>query len=297
MSSASSSPTVGLAMLVKDEADGIAATLASALPAVDAWTVLDTGSTDATRDIVRDALDGVPGELLEHPFDGFGPSRTRLLKAAAGKADYTLMLDADHTLHLDGHRPDLSADAYLVRVLGDEQWRLPLLTRSGHPFEYKGAAHSYLDSETPFTHEPTEWLAIDGGPGATDEKIARDRVLLEQSFAADPADARTVFYLAQTYRFLGQIEDAIRFYRLRVGMGGYQEEVYFSRYQIGCLLSTHVSFAQGASELLAAWQDRPTRAEALRALANAANAVADKIPLPDDMLFVWPSAYRQEAAA
>jgi hypothetical protein len=31
--------------------------------------------------------------------------------------------------------------------------------------------------------------------------------------------------------------------------------------------------------------------EALRALANAANSVAEKTPQPDDILFVQPAAY------
>jgi hypothetical protein len=74
-------------------------------------------------------------------------------------------------------------------------------------------------------------------------------------------------------------------------MGGWDEEVYYSRYMLGCLLSDNISFAQGASELLEAWYRRPSRAESLRALARAANNVADKLDVPDDVLFVTPSSY------
>jgi glycosyltransferase involved in cell wall biosynthesis len=290
-------PTIGLAMIVKDEAENVRACVESALPVIDAWTVIDTGSTDDTPAIVHDALAHLDGELLHRPFDGFGPARTALLEAARDRADYTLMLDADHTLHIEGDRPDLTADSYLIRIRGDMEWRLPLLTRSAHPFVYRGVAHSYLNSDLLVVEEPLDWLSIDGGPGASQEKLEGDRMLLERAFGDDPTDTRTVFYLAQTYRFLGLVDQAIQLYRLRACMGGFEEEVYFARYQLGRLLCEHVAFAQGAPELLQAWLDRPIRVEALRALANAANAVADKTEMPPDNLFVFPDAYKRAEAA
>ena len=289
--------TVGLAMLVKDGEETLPAAVESLLPLIDAWTVIDTGSTDNTRTIVRRALKGKPGRLLKRTFKGFGRSRSELLREARNAADYTLMIDADHTITITGDRPDLTADAYMLRIRSRaDTWRLPLLTRSSHPFEYRGAAHAYLATDQPNTREDTDWLTIHGGAGATVEKLERDLALLEADFLAHPDDARTVFYLAQTHRDLDHHEQAMFFYRLRVNMGGWQEEAYWARYQLGCLLSEHVSFAQGALELFQAWQERPTRIEALRALANAANAVADKAALPDDALFVRTSAYRKAAA-
>jgi glycosyltransferase involved in cell wall biosynthesis len=287
--------TVGLAMLVRDEADGIAATLARIRPIVDAWTVIDTGSEDGTQELVRESLAGLPGRLLERQWVNFGHNRSELLREAAGSADYLLMLDADHTLHIDGERPAHDADSYLVRVRSRDEWRLPLLTRACHPFEYRGVAHSFLASDAPTRTEPTDWVSIDGGPGATRGKLERDRKLLEQAFLDNPEDARTVFYLAQTYRDLDLHAQAIRFYLLRAGMGGFAEEAYFARYQAGVLLCEHVAFAQGAPELLRAWQERPSRIETLRALANVANAVADKAALPDDVLFVGRHAYKEAA--
>lgn len=285
--------TIGLAMLVKDEAETLPETLPAILPAIDAWTIMDTGSRDNTRQVVRKLLADHPGELLERPFDGFGPSRTALLAAARDRSDYTLMLDADHVLHVHGDRPDLTADAYLLRI--EDAWggSLPLLTRSDHPFEYRGVAHSYLASDQSPTIEPTDWLTVDGGPGASVEKLERDLELLTEEFAKNPNDPRTVFYLAQTHRDLDQPHEAIRFYRLRAEMDGFDEETYYARYQLGVLLSGHVGFAEGADELLKAWRSRPHRVEALRALAAHAEHVADKYPVPTDRLFVNPADYKE----
>jgi len=286
-------------MLVRDEGEVIVQSLSRIRPVIDAWCVIDTGSLDDTLERVRWALKDIPGELHERTWVNFGHNRSELLALAAGHADYLLTLDADHVLHIEGERPELTADSYLMRIRGTGrlQWRLPLLIRAGHPFTYRGAAHSYLASDVQTRTAQLDWLWIEGGPGASQEKLERDRVLLEQSYIDNPADARTVFYLAQTYRDLHMVDHAIGFYRLRSGMGGFDEEVYVARCELGKLLVEHVAFAQGAPELLRAWQDRPTRIEALRALANAANAVADKASLPNDNLFVLPHCYREAQTA
>lgn len=288
--------TIGLAMLVKNERESLPTTIERIKPAVDSWTVMDTGSSDGSQDLACELLADLPGELVERPFDGFGPSRTALLQAAADKAEYTLMLDADHILHIHGDKPSLTADSYLIPVRnGGLSWRLPLLTRSAHPFEYRGVAHAYLATNQQATSANLDWVSIDGGGGASRDKLERDRILLEQAHADDPTDTRTCFYLAQTYRDLDMPLEAIRLYLLRAEMGGYEEERWFARYQAGVLLGAHVEGLQGAEQLVKAWRERPSRAEALRALARLADAVADKLDQPDDALFVIPSAYRKAA--
>lgn len=291
---------VGLAMLVRDEQENIERAVRQALPVVDHVTIVDTGSVDDTIAIATGVLveTGVPFQMHEREWRGFGPNRTELLELARPHSDYTLMLDADHTLSIDSDKPELTKDAYTITVRGTGKlsWRLPLITRSAHPFEYRGAAHSYLASDTPHTEAATDWLSIDGGSGATVEKLERDRGLLEAEFLAKPDNPRTVFYLARTYDDLDDWQRAITFYRIRAAMNGWEEETYYARMRLGVLLCEHISFAQGAPELLAAWQGRPTRIEALRWLANCANAVADKAAIPEGALFLRPDLYRQEAA-
>ena len=63
-------PLLGLVMIVKNEARGIVDTLASVIPFVDRWTILDTGSTDGTQDLIRQHV-GPDGQLFEEPFVDF----------------------------------------------------------------------------------------------------------------------------------------------------------------------------------------------------------------------------------
>lgn len=84
---------ISLAMIVKNEAASLAACLRSAEPAVDEIVVVDTGSTDRTREIARD-FGAVVHEWVWR--DDFADARNQALGYASG--DWVLVLDADERL-------------------------------------------------------------------------------------------------------------------------------------------------------------------------------------------------------
>ena len=61
--------TITLCMIVKNESKVIERCLASVLPVIDHWMILDTGSTDGTQEKIREFFNnvGIPGELHEEP--------------------------------------------------------------------------------------------------------------------------------------------------------------------------------------------------------------------------------------
>jgi hypothetical protein len=203
----------------------------------------------------------------------------------------------------------LTADEYLLPILGGFTWRLPLLLNGRRQWSYKGAAHSYLVSDgNPCVVENLDCWGIRPGPGAavTREKIERDRILLEQELADEPGNARTVFYLAQTYRDLDMHELAADMYRRRVRMGGWDQEVFWAVYQEG-LIRSWARFEDGVPFLLEAYERRPSRCEPLHVLAAGYHRMGDRhlarmfaetgsrIPMPDDSLFVLAHMYRPES--
>lgn len=286
---------IGLVMVVKDEAEIIGRCIASVKPLISTWTICDTGSTDGTQDMIAELLGDVEGQLVSEPWLNYGYNRTKALEYAHGTADYLLMLDADMQLVVRDKLPKLRADAYMLTVEDgtDFAYRLPLLISGRKDWRYRGVTHEYLDSDAPFTAPNLDqWAVYHSGDGSSrPEKLERDLALLTAEFARDPADPRTIFYLAQTHRDLGHIGEAINLYRFRAEMGGWDQEAYYARYQLGCLLAAHVSFDLGAGELLQAWRQRPERIESLVALGNSALAVAAKAPLSDDSLFVHGDLY------
>jgi hypothetical protein len=285
--------TVGLTMMVKDEAANIERCLAAARPLVDRWTILDTGSTDDTPKLISRMMRGTPGELHRSPFVNFAASRTELMNLARGTADYLMLLDADMTVRYPADRlPPLTADVYEGTILqGTLAYALPILVRGDRAWRYEGVAHSYLAADKGWDGEVLPGLEILDGSSTSDAKLRLDLELLAAEHARNPLDARTCFYLAQTYADLDMFPEAIEKYRARIHLDGWAEETYYARYQLGSLLCQHVSYAEGASHLLAAWEMRPNRTESLRVLANVTTNVADKTPYPTDLLFVKPSAY------
>lgn len=286
--------TVGLAMIVRDEAAVIERSLTAAKPLVDWWTVIDTGSVDDTPDIVEDVMGDLPGTLLRRPWKDFGHNRSELFREAEGTADHLMLLDADMIVCHDGPLPDLDgADVWTGTIEHSVlDYQLPILVNGRREdWRYEGVCHSYLAADKPFTQNRLDGLRVKHEGKTTVAKLERDLELLSEEHRRNPLHARTAFYLAQTYRDLGRIPEAIHMYRVRANLPGWAEETFYARYRLGCLLCEHVSFEQGSVELLAAWKMRPTRVEPLRALARSANRVADKAPYPDDLLFVHRGAY------
>jgi len=75
-----STPLLGVVMIVKNEARGMKETIASFRNHIDHWTILDTGSTDGTQEIIRKELKGVPGNLFEESFVDFSSTKNRALE-------------------------------------------------------------------------------------------------------------------------------------------------------------------------------------------------------------------------
>jgi tetratricopeptide (TPR) repeat protein len=292
-------PAICLAMIVRDEAQVIERCLRSVLPLIDYWVICDTGSVDGTPELVRQILAGVPGELHHRPWRDFGRNRTELMELAHGRADYLLLIDADMIVTVDGPMGELTSDAYMVRCGDDFEYWIPRLVRGDKPWRFVGATHEYLDGGDSYSMEKLAAVRCvhfaDGGSRA--DKLPRDLALLTAQLAEQPGDERTVFYLAQTHRDLGNSEQAIALYQERAQLGGFEEERFYAAYQAGAI-TAETDPAAALPLLLAAWQLRPSRAEApleiarlardqgWHQLAHAVTTAALALEPADDRLFV-----------
>jgi tetratricopeptide (TPR) repeat protein len=96
----------------------------------------------------------------------------------------------------------------------------------------------------------------------------RDIRLLLEGLKQEPDSHRYWFYLAQSYRDAGQTEQAAEAYAKRAEMGGWDEEAWYARLQLArCQrkLGDEGGFVRHA---LAAFNQRPHRAEPLHDLAR-----------------------------
>ncbi|HYQ42671.1 MAG TPA: glycosyltransferase [Polyangiaceae bacterium] len=312
-----------LNMIVKNEVKVLPRLIRSVKDYIDYYVIVDTGSTDDTIDLIRREMAsyGIEGEVHERPWVNFGVNRQQALELAlaADKADWLLFIDADEelavsdpkfyeklepgvTYEIEKHQDELRyAVHHLVNV------------RAGR-YRWEGPAHNYLVEVEPAPRWEVRkdvWIVFHEAQGAKshgvtpEEKFLRDARLFEAELARDPSDARSQFYLAQSYRDAEQLERALGEYKKRASMeNGWDEERFIAQLEAGRIcLQLQKPEAVVLSELLAAYSLRPWRAEPLYELtryyrekkgwpmATLFAKAGAQTARPSDRLFVVESVY------
>jgi tetratricopeptide (TPR) repeat protein len=292
---------------VLDEEEYLPETLLAARAiGIDAAFIGDTGCTDESEAVTRQVLDGIPLTWHKIMFESIGQARSEILRHAHGKAEWLLMLDADMTVQGALPPEPRTADCYHGTVLGSWEYQLPLLVRGSRRWAYHGVAHSYLvaeDGDGNYSEGTCDLRIIDRRPGGwRPGKLEEDARLLEKELEKNPEDARSSFYLAQTYDDLGRTGDALREYGRRSLLQGWDQERFVAKLRRARLLCKRDKHA-GLGALLEAWHDRPARAEPLYSAARHCRQegwdqaallfarTAASIPKPADRLFVEASVY------
>lgn len=198
-----------LVMIVKDEAPVIERCLRSCLPIIDSWSIVDTGSTDGTQEIIQGVLSHLPGKLHERPWKNFAHNRTEAIELAVGLAAYDLVMDADDVLQIpEGFElPPLTLPVYNLTVLyAPIAYPRPHIFRNDAGFKYTSVVHEYLDVpySTDFIHG-IYYKVIGGGNRSLDSvgKYERDAKMLIEALEKEPSNPRYIFYLAQSYKDIG----------------------------------------------------------------------------------------------
>jgi len=279
-SSVSKKPTICLAMIVKDEEKDIVRCLTSVKDHIDYWVIFDTGSSDSTIEVIQNFMDdaGVKGELHQSDWKDFSTNRNEVLEVADSKADFTLLMDADDHIKVDGNLHNMIGYGHHLYsckfVINNYMtYDRPMLFRNGMGFRYEGVLHEYLKKPENVEVNHAKLIAVvmnaNSSPlkrAATEkEKYANDAKVLLAEHQRNPDNPRTVFYLAQSYRDAGMYKESEEYYRKRAEMNGWVEEVYYSK-----LMVPHVKSLAGESSMdeimdlyLDAWEYRPWRMEAI----------------------------------
>ncbi len=299
-------PTVCLNMIVKNEKEVIRRCLESVKPLIDSWVIVDTGSTDGTQEIIKEFMKDIPGELFERPWKNFAHNRNEALSLARDRADYLLFIDADDKFDIakDFTRPKLTKDCYQIRIdySGSTYYRTQLIS-TRLPWKWVGVVHEVLVCDTMQTMDNLNgvtMLIVGGGDRSQDpKKFEKDALVLEKALLEEPNNARYTFYLAQSYRDAGLLEKSLKTYERRVDLGGWNEEVFWSLYQIA-MIQEWLNMPEETirNSYLKAYRYRPTRAEPLFRLAAYYRLKEDyfngylysqfamRMKQPNNMLFV-----------
>lgn len=213
--------SISLCMIVKNEEDVIGRCLASVKDLVDEINIIDTGSTDNTKEIVKQFTDRIfDFEWINH----FAAARNFSFQQAT--KEYILWLDADDVLLEEDQEKfkvlkealtlDIDAVSMNYNLSFDNEGNVSSLlsryrlVRRDNQFQWIGAVHEYLEvggnlldsniavSHLPLSHDHTRNITI-------------YKQLVE---SGEPLSPRDTFYYANELLDHGQFEDAIFYYEM-----------------------------------------------------------------------------------
>jgi glycosyltransferase involved in cell wall biosynthesis len=251
-----SKKTVCLNMIVKDEAQVIEKCLSSVKPLIDYWVIVDTGSSDNTKQIIQKALEGIPGELHERPWVNFAHNRNEALELAEDKGDYVLLIDADEVLQYpeDFALPALKKDLYFIVVRRQPDDRTPGIgaadaKRNGlinnHlNWKWRGVIHEIITCPDAKTSEVLDGIlnlsnshkkSISGRSKDSEvTKYLRDAEALERALKDEPDNSRYVYYLGVSYAAAEELELAKKSFEKRASMPSADlQETFLALYNLG----------------------------------------------------------------
>lgn len=179
------SQSLALAAIVKNEAANIENMLRSILPIIDYVSLVDTGSTDKTKNIAKNILEqfNVKHIIVDLDFVDFSQARNRALDLVPVDIEWTLILDADEHLVPEDYANLIALldqpydvwalprynfqDSNKVRAASpypDYQKRL-VRNRYEAPIRFRGAVHEALAEPFDVAEAPFNTVAIGGNKG------------------------------------------------------------------------------------------------------------------------------------
>ena len=182
--------TICLNMIVKNECKIIKRLLDSVYKIIDYWVIVDTGSTDNTKEIIKNYFNdkNIDGELHEKEFVNFGINRTHALKLAKDKADFLFFMDADHVLKYDKsfskEQLKYFDEINIQLKTGALKYYLIRFLRGNMDIRSIGVTHEYYEydkKDAKIANFKNIWIDDHGDGGCRHVKFDRDIKLLKES--------------------------------------------------------------------------------------------------------------------
>lgn len=288
-------PILAVVLMVKNEEAVIVPTVDRFVQGgITSFFIFDTGSTDHTIAVIEQYFKDkkiTSYGISQEPFIDFSTSRNRALELAEAyfpHAGFFIMPDAEWYI-VNAHKllafcqeqiHEKEFPIYSVRALyagNFNDYDVDRLFRAANHIRFMGVVH-----ETPnyagvrikvprdiyFEHNPSRY-----GDEKTQARTKRDIALLTAEHEKEPKNGRTIFYLAQSYMVLGDFENAIRFFKKRAELKGFNEERFLALYRIAQMTEIlenqqKADWQEALDYYLQAFKTRPTRAEPLIHIAH-----------------------------
>ena len=243
---------VWLNFIMKDESKVLLRMLSSVNHIIDGCVCVDTGSSDNSKEIVKQFFEqqGKPCEIYDHPFVNFSDARNFALSKLVGKDGYGFFIDCDEQLILNTDvvldvnkfKDELKHDLHNIVVqLGNTSFARRNFINLSKKFKWVGVVHETLEFDSKYTigniTTAKTHVNTDGNSwseGSEKKYLKHAELFLHEVKKTDKPNPRDVFYLAQSYKDAKEYELASAWYRKRVDMkDGFYEERYYAQFMVG----------------------------------------------------------------
>jgi tetratricopeptide (TPR) repeat protein len=306
-----------LISMIKNEEKIIRRCIDSVKNICDAFCISDTMSTDNTVKVVEDYIEeqnnlyNIPGKIYQNTWKNFGVNRTISYINTIDfcvelgwdlNNTYGLLLDADMKLVVNPsfNKQDLTHNGY--RIIQDNNhidYQNTRFVKLNKSWKCTGVTHEYWDGPGMESISKDKIFIHDiGDGGCKSDKFERDMKLLITGIEEEPKNDRYHFYLAQTLKDLGKFKESIAFYKRRIELGGWNEEVWYSHYMVAKNWLSLGNLIKCEAWAMKAYEFRKNRPEPLYLLVNLFRdkgqhfkayhyyRIAKNIPETNDVLFV-----------
>jgi hypothetical protein len=221
---------IHLTMIVKNAGDSFENVLLENLPIIDRWTILDTGSTDNTINIINKVLVGKKkGKLYTEPFKNFKDTRNKCLDIAGEESKFIIMLDDTYIIKEDLRtflnivRGDQLSNSFSLYIKSnDTEYASNRIIKSDSKLRYIYKMHEVITPVNnfniiiPINRSYIFDFRSDYMEKRTMDRKNYDLEILFEMLREDPNDSRTLYYIGQTYNLLEKYELSLEYYLKRV---------------------------------------------------------------------------------